>query len=216
MGGVKRLVWTIVVILAVIGAALASYLTPMMSVRSIDVSGTQVLDPAQIVATSQIRMGTPLLQVDTTPAAQRIAAIPRVKSVRVARSYPSGIDITVEERVAVAFVARNGQWHLVDVDGVDFARQKALPRLPRLTDDRSTDTASDKSALSVVAGLPADLRARVTEVGVAGVTLTLAGGKKVIWGDDEDGAAKARTLGYLLTQDGTEYNVSAPLFPTFR
>lgn len=219
VGGVKRLVWTIVVILAVIGAALASYLTPIMSVRSIDVSGTQVLDPAQIIATSQIRTGTPLLQVDTTPAAQRIAAIPRVKSVRVQRSYPSGIDITVEERVAVAFVARNGQWHLVDVDGVDFAQQKALPRLPRLTDDRSTDTASDKAALSVVAGLPADLRARVTEVGadgVAGVQLTLAGGKKVMWGDDEDGAAKARTLGYLLTQDGTEYNVSAPLFPTYR
>ena len=63
VGGVKRLVWTIVVILAVIGAALASYLTPIMSVRSIDVSGTQVLDPAQIIATSQIRMGTPLLQV---------------------------------------------------------------------------------------------------------------------------------------------------------
>lgn len=219
VGGVKRLVGTIVAILVLIGAALASYLTPIMSVRSIDVSGTQVLDPAQIVATSQIRMGTPLLQVDTTPAAERIAAIPRVKSVRVQRSYPSGIDITVQERVAVAFVARNGSWHLVDVDGVDFDRQKALPRLPRLTDDRSTDTAADRAALSAVAGLPADLRSRVTEVGadgVAGVQLTLAGGKKVIWGDDEDGAAKARTLGYLLTQDGTEYNVSAPQFPTYR
>ena len=71
----------------------------------------------------------------------------------------------------------------------------------------------------MVAGLPSDLRARATEVGadgIAGVHLTVAGGKKVIWGDDEDGAAKARTLGYLLTQDGTEYNVSAPLFPTFR
>jgi cell division protein FtsQ len=219
VGGVKRLLWTIVAIVAVIGAALAAYLTPMMSVRSIDVSGTSVLDPAQIVATSQIRMGTPLLQVDTTPAAERIAGIPRVKSVRVQRSYPSGIDITVQERVAVAFVARGGRWHLVDVDGVDFASQQALPRLPRLTDDRSTDTEADRAALSVVAGLPADLRSRVTEVGadgIAGVYLTLAGGKKVIWGDDEDGAAKARTLGYLLTRDGTEYNVSAPSFPTYR
>ncbi|MGZ8180221.1 cell division protein FtsQ/DivIB [Williamsia sp. SKLECPSW1] len=219
VGGAKRLLWTVVAIVVVVAAALVSYFTPLMSVRSIDVSGTDVLDPAQIVATSQIVRGTPLLQVDTAPAAERIAAIPRVKSVRVQRAYPSAIDITVVERVAVAFVAREGRWHLVDVDGVDFAQQKALPRLPRLTDDRSTDSAADLAALSVVAGLPADLRGRVTEVGadgVAGVHLTLAGGKKVIWGDDEDGAAKARTLGYLLTRDGTEYNVSAPSFPTYR
>ncbi|GAA2070042.1 cell division protein FtsQ/DivIB [Williamsia deligens] len=219
VAGVKRLAWTVVAILAVVGAIAVSWFTPLMSVRSIDVSGADVLEPAQIISTAAIPMGKPLLQVDTAPAAARIAAIPRVKTVRVQRSYPSGIDITIVERVPVAFVARSGQWHLVDVDGVDFAQQKALPRLPRLTDDRSTDSSADRAALSVVAGLPADLRGRVIEVGAdgpAGVTLTLAGGKKVIWGDDEDGPAKARTLGYLLTRDGTEYNVSAPQFPTYR
>lgn len=219
VGGVRRLLWTVVAVVLIVAAALASYFSPVMSVRSISVSGTQVLDRGEIVALAGIPTGTPLLQVDTAPAAQRIAALPRVASVRVARAYPSRVDITVVERTPVAFVARSGRWHLLDVDGVDFASQQELPRLPRLLDDRSTSSEADRAALSVVAGLPAQLRARVTEVGaegVAGVRLTLAGGKTVVWGDDGDGAAKARTLTYLLTRDGTEYNVSAPMFPTVR
>ncbi|MCX6468688.1 MAG: FtsQ-type POTRA domain-containing protein [Corynebacteriales bacterium] len=218
--GTRKLLGTIAAIVLVIVAGVVAYATPLMSVRSISVSGESAVDPASIVAASRIALGTPLLQVDTRPAAERVAAIPRIKSVRVTRSYPSGIDIDVVERVAVAFVIRDGASHLLDVGGVDFASQKQLPPVPRITiaNPSSSDRAT-LAALKVVSELPDVLRRQVIEVGAssaADVRLTLRDRRTVVWGDADRTADKARTLMYLLPRDGTQFNVSSPEYPTFR
>ncbi|MGU3294110.1 cell division protein FtsQ/DivIB [Williamsia sp. M5A3_1d] len=218
--GTRKLLGTIAAIVLVIAGGVVAYATPLMSVRSISVGGESAVDPASIVAASRIAMGTPLLQVDTRPAAQRIAAIPRIKSVRVTRSYPSGIDIDVVERVAVAFVIRDGASHLIDVTGVDFASQKQLPPVPRMTiaNPSSSDRAT-LAALKVVSELPDVLRRQVIEIGAqsaADVRMTLRDRRTVVWGDADRTADKARTLMYLLPRDGTSFNVSSPEYPTFR
>ncbi|MGJ0120862.1 cell division protein FtsQ/DivIB [Williamsia sp. MIQD14] len=218
--GTRKLLGTIAAIVLVIAGGVVAYTTPLMSVRSISVSGESAVDPASIVAASRIALGTPLLQVDTRPAAQRIAAIPRVKSVRVTRSYPSGIDIDVVERVAVAFVIRDGASHLIDVTGVDFASQKQLPPVPRMTiADPSPSDRATLAALKVVSELPDVLRRQVIEIGAqsaADVRMTLRDRRTVVWGDADRTADKARTLMYLLPRDGTSFNVSSPEYPTFR
>ncbi len=217
--GTRMLVGTVLTVILLIAAGLAAYFTPLMSVRSIDVSGTSVVSRDDILAAANITSGTPLLQVDTRPAAQRIAAIPRIKTVRVARGYPSTIDITVVERTAVAYEDRSGTAHLIDVDGVDFAQQRQAPTLPKLTVTNSSDDTATRAALGVVAGLPEFLSRQVVAVSAssaADVRLTLRDRKSVVWGSDDRGPEKARTLRYLLTRAGSEYNVTAPENPTFR
>ena len=217
--GARMLIGTVLMVVLVISAGLVAYFTPLMSVRSVEVSGTSVVSRDDVVAAARIATGTPLLQVDTRPAAQRIAAIPRIKTVRVARRYPSTIDITVVERTAVAFEDRSGTAHLYDVDGVDFAQQPKAPALPRLTSGAQASDAARRAALEVVAGLPEFLSRQVVSVAASSpsdVRLTLRDRKTVVWGDADRGADKARTLRFLLPRDGTEYNVSAPEYPTFR
>ncbi|GAA1462295.1 cell division protein FtsQ/DivIB [Williamsia maris] len=217
--GTRMLIGTVLTVILLVAAGLVAYFTPLMSVRSVEVSGTSVVSRDDIVAAARIATGTPLLQVDTRPAAQRIAAIPRIKTVRVARGYPSTIDITVVERTAVAFEDRSGTAHLYDVDGVDFAQQPKAPALPRLTTGSEASNAARRSALEVVAGLPDFLSRQVVSVAASSpsdVRLTLRDRKLVVWGDADRGADKARTLRFLLPRDGTEYNVSAPEYPTFR
>ncbi|MBJ7288945.1 FtsQ-type POTRA domain-containing protein [Williamsia sp.] len=217
--GTRMLIGIIATVILLIAAGLVAYFTPLMSVRSVEVSGTSVVSRDDIVAAARIATGTPLLQVDTRPAAQRIAAIPRIKTVRVARGYPSSIDITVVERTAVAFEDRSGTAHLYDVDGVDFAQQPKAPALPRLTSGTDVSDAARRAALEVVAGLPDFLSRQVVSVAASSpsdVRLTLRDRKTVVWGDADRGADKARTLRFVLPRADDEVNVSAPEYPTFR
>ncbi len=217
--GIGMLLGTVLTVIVLTAAGLVAYLTPLMSVRSVTVSGAGVVGREQIVAAADIATGTPLLQVDTRPAAQRIAAIPRIKTVRVVRGYPSTIDITVVERTPVAYEDRSGTVHLLDVDGVDFAQQEQVPALPRFTPGAPSSEAARDAALQVVAGLPDFLSKQVVAVTAgssADVRLTTRDRKTIVWGDVDRGAEKARTLRYLLSRDGSEYNVTAPEFPTLR
>ncbi|MBT0565259.1 FtsQ-type POTRA domain-containing protein [Williamsia sp. CHRR-6] len=232
--GARTAIATVVAVVALIAAGVVAYVSPLMSVRTVTVTGAATVDDQQIRVAAGIRPGTPLLQVDTRPAAERIARIVRVKSVRVTRSYPSAIAVSIVERVPVVFVMRSGAPHLFDVDGVDLGvptaadlplrsasgRAAVLPALPRLVEPAAgMDQASRRSALEVAARLPDPVRGQVIEVAAntpADVRLTLRDKRVVVWGDAERTDEKARTLRYLLTRPATQYDVTSPMFPTYR
>ncbi|AZG43708.1 cell division protein FtsQ/DivIB [Gordonia insulae] len=229
-GGSRRsrlLLGTLAVVVVVVGLGLIAYFTPLMSVRSTDVQDNRAVPTDQIIGAARVPNGTPLLQVDTQAVAQRIAAIPSVESVRVQRSYPSALTITVVERQPVVKVTDGQKVHVLDRTGVGYLEYDTttgvppeMNRLPEFsTPNPGPGDPTTVATLKAVAELPASISGRLRKVTASSpvdIEFTLTGDKTVIWGDSTRGAEKARTLDALLTRPATMYNVSSPDFPAFK
>lgn len=218
--GARLLVGTVLTVVVVVGLILAAYFTPLMSVKKVTVSGNSVVSADEIRAAAAVPANKPLLQVDTGASARRVAAIPRIASVRVKRSYPSTVAITVVERTPVAYIENSDGKQLVDDSGYPYAKADPPPGLPKLvTPNPGSGDSATASALSVLTGLPPVIAEQVSEVDAdtpASVVLILKDKRKVDWGSDDESPAKAQTLIALLTQPGHEYNVMSPNNPTVK
>jgi cell division protein FtsQ len=210
------------VLIAIVGVALALvlYFTPAMSARTIVVTGIGAVTREEVLDAARVRPGTPLLQINTSQVADRVAAIRRVASARVQRQYPSALRISIVERVPLVVKDFSDGPHLFDRDGVDFATGPPPPALPYIdvTDPGPNDPAT-KAALQVLIALRPEVLSQVGRIAapsVASITLTLGDGRVVIWGTTDRSDEKAEKLGALLTQPGRTYDVSSPDLPTVK
>ena len=218
--GLKLVLATIGLTVLTIALGVVLYFTPAMSARSIIVTGIGAVTRDQVLDAAQVRLGTPLLQINTDQVADRVAAIRRVPSARVQRQYPSALRITIVERVPVVVKEFPDGPHLYDRDGVDFATAPPPPALPYIdvANPGPTDPPT-KAALAVLLALRPEIVAQVGRIAapsVASITLTLTDGRTVIWGTNERTEEKAEKLAALLTQPGRIYDVSSPDLPTVK
>ena len=104
----------------VIGAAAwVLFSSPLLVVRSVTVRGTHLVPRSEVLASSGVQLGTPLIRVNTARAAARIAQIRQVRSARITRSWPDRLVIVVRERTPeLGVTAPGGGYDLVDGDGV--------------------------------------------------------------------------------------------------
>ncbi|MCZ0728042.1 cell division protein FtsQ/DivIB [Mycolicibacterium iranicum] len=218
--GLKVLMWTAVLAVIVVGLGLLLYFTPIMSARSIVVTGVGAVTQEEVVAAAAVAPGTPLLQVNTDAVAERVAGIRRVASARVQRQYPSTLRITIVERVPVVVRDYPDGVHLFDKDGVDFATGPPPPGIPYLeTDNPGPNDPATEAALQVMTSLRPDVASQVGRVSapsMASITLTLIDGRTVVWGTTDRTEEKALKLAALLTQPGQVYDVSSPDLPTVK
>ncbi|MFW0787088.1 FtsQ-type POTRA domain-containing protein [Gordonia sp. CPCC 206044] len=223
----RLLLGTIAAIVVVVGLGSIAYFTPLMSVRSTDVRDNHAIARDEILSAARVPDGTPLLQVDTQAVARRVAAIPSVESVRVQRSYPSALTITVVERTPVARIGDGDKVHVLDRSGVGYLTYDTatgippeVNRLPEFdTPNPGPTDPTTTATLKAVAELPETISSKLVKVTASSpvdIQFTLKGNKKVIWGDSEQGAEKARTLDALLTRKASTYNVSSPEFPAYK
>jgi cell division protein FtsQ len=186
----------------------------LLSVEQVEVAGASGLAPAQVRRAAAVPMGQPLTTLDLDAVAARVAAMPRVGTVSVARSWPDTVRISVTARVPVALVdTAQGAWG-VDASGAVFRLAGAqLRRLPVLAVGDEPAPAVLQEAAAVVAALPPPLARRVKEVRAAtpdSITIYLRGGVKVRWGSADRSAHKASVLAVLLRKPATGYDVSVP------
>ena len=218
--GLKLLMWTALIAVLVVGLGLLLYFTPLMSTRSVAVTGLSEVTEGEVVAAAAVAPGTPLLQVDTDAVAERVAEIRRIASVRVQRQYPSTLRVTVVERIPVVVRDYSDGVHLFDRDGVDFATAPPPPGVPYLeTENPGPTDPSTMAALQVMTSLRPDVASlvgRVSAPSAAAITLTLADGRVVVWGTTDRTEEKALKLAALLTQPGQTYDVSSPDLPTVK
>jgi cell division protein FtsQ len=193
--------------------------TPILGVRTVQVSGTSALTPEQVELAAEVPLGTPMIRLDTGAIGTRVANLSRVATVDVVRDWPSTILIEVTERKPIATYAGPGGIHLVDATGDDFATVVAAPPgLPTITVPHAApNDPTTQAAIAVLAAMPQQLRPILVNVSAdtpGHVTFSLNNGKIVVWGDTGDAAHKAAVLAALLTQPGKTYDVSAPDLPT--
>ena len=223
-GRARRRRWPVVVaVLAVAGllgfAAWALLGSRLLAVRSVIVTGTHLVTKAEILKVAGVRLGTPLIRVNTGQIAGRVVTIRQVQSVQVTTSFPDRVVITVRERTpALAVNAPGGGFDLVDPDGVTVLWAAHRPsRLPLyVTTDASESLPGDPdvaAAAAVLAELPAQLRHSLISITAPSqdqVTLNLSNGITVLWGSVSDAPAKAKELALLMRTHARYYDVSAP------
>ena len=195
--------WSLVAIALAVGVA---YLirTPLFGLSAVRVEGTQAVTRAEVLKASKVRLGEPYLGLDLAAIRARVAALPRVAAVEVARDYPSSLRITVTERRPVASVSAAGRYWLVAADGTVLDPAGRRPAdLPYVAEvplpagmgpgTRLPPGNELANALTALGGMDQRLERQVT--GVSARTLdslefTLRDGARVLYGLAVDQPAK--------------------------
>ncbi|HEX6871057.1 MAG TPA: FtsQ-type POTRA domain-containing protein [Micromonosporaceae bacterium] len=221
--GPRRLWWWVA--LTALGAGVLGWVvfaSPVLGVRQVEVTGSQIVSVEQIRALAGVRPGTPLARVDTEAIRSRLLQLPPVAQVRVHRSWPGTLRIDVTERLAVAAALVGRRYLLLDRTGMIFHtvdRRPAGVILVQLSTPGRTDPAT-LAAVRVVSSLTPPIRAQVAVLvaeSAGRIRLELTSGGQIIWGDAENSELKARVASSLLRPADTRtIDVSAPEVVTVR
>ena len=165
--------------------------TPLLDVDRITVAGADPANRAEILESSTLSTGLPMLFLDVDEAERSVASLPWVRGARVWKDWPATVRIAVEPRVPAALVpATGGRTAMIDAygyaigwapsrtavegsaDGADLDGLRAdgphfgdLPHVSVPFSGQLGDihTAAD-GPLALVAAMPDDLRAWVETV----------------------------------------------------
>jgi cell division protein FtsQ len=194
--------------------------TPLFEVERIEVTGTSVLNPAEVAALGDEAVGRSVLRADLDAIATAVAALAPVKSVEVTRAWPHAVRVAVTEREPYMAVPSGDETFLmVDSEGVVFDETATPPGSiwrVELAEPGPDDLATIET-LVVLRSLPPDLADEVEHVespSPAGVTLYLEDGRTLRWGDGSESEQKAEVASRLLAGGYEHVDVSAPDAPT--
>jgi len=203
----------------IVGVAWALLGSSLLVVRSVRISGSQAIPAGKVLAAADIKLGTPLIRVDTSAVARRVEQVTQVQSARVTKSWPDTIVIWTKQRTAVFAVPAHPGYDLIDPYGVVLGWSASRPaglvvlKNPAAAAVRLRGNVSVLAAGTVVQGLPPWLRGQVTAVRASGplqIILILRGGRVVAWGGTGRAAAKAAEMALLLRTHARFYDVSDP------
>lgn len=203
----RRLAMVVALVL-VAGAAFGLTRSSVLDVDHIRVQGVDPGQESEIRAASGLTLGAPLIDVTPGSVVARVEDLAWVQSATVTRVWPGSVQIRITPRIPVATAGNGANAVTIDRSGRVIGAitgSAALPSLD-LTPPAAGQTVSApwRSALAVVADMPAPLLAEVTaaRVGSNGIELTLRDGITVRFGDASRLRAKSVALKALLDQAG--------------
>lgn len=214
------------VVVAVAGGLIwVGWISSVLAVTTVRVEGVPPKDAASVTAVAEVPLGGPLMRVDTGAVAARLEQAKAWTHIRVSRSLPHAVVISVVPRTPVLAVQNlQGQLELVDESGVTFRVVPTAPKGIPVVAARSSEVTADglRATLAALQALPEALRSRVSDVSVSGadqVTFTVgekSGTRTVVWGGAGQEPEKARLVGILLKEPGSHIDVSVPDAPVTR
>jgi len=218
----------ILVVALAAGAVWLALMSPLFAfdATAAEVSGTgDVVDMGAVTAVVAQFDGQSLATMNTRAMALQLDELQGVREARVERVWPHGVRITITTRVPVAAIAAPaGGYVLLDDQAVQISTVEAPPPgvpvvgIPPVDNERVL-----RAVIGVVNALPADLRARVSDISAQtedSVVMQLRDGPRVEWGSAEQSELKAEVLAVMLSSGevGTApvIDVSAPTLPITR
>lgn len=190
----------------------------VLAATKVTVKGADRLTKDEVLAAAAVPLGTPLVRVDTAAVAERVAGLPPVAEVSVTRVWPNTIQILISEREPRLAIPAGGGYLVADAKGVVFDAVASAGSLVVVEADPQ-DQAVLVDVGQVFSALSPDTAAQVQRLAAPspdGIELRLNDGIRVIWGSAEQSELKSEVLDAMLPLGGTEFNVSAPGFPTRR
>ncbi|MBY5163213.1 cell division protein FtsQ/DivIB [Salsipaludibacter albus] len=208
----RRRLQRTVVVAVLVGLLVALLLverSPLVELAEVRVVGTQVLDDAEVRAAADLPLGTSLLRLPLGDAEDRVAALPRVRSVDIDRVDPVTVEIAITERVATIVARTDDTAVLVDDEGMVMATKDAdglvvidveEGELPA-PGERALRNPALGNAIDIAAALPgptASLVASIDAQAADRAVLVLDDGTRVQFGRATDVDAKSRALAAVL------------------
>ena len=222
-GRLRWLIW-LVLLVVVVAATIWLMNSPILSIRTVTVTGAERTDPGAIADGLGVRPGTPTISVRGGAIEAALLESPWVADVDVTVSWPGSVEIDVRERVPVATISTDLGAFNVALDGVLIERTASGPIPPIVHSDRAGASregdrishAGTLGAVEFVAGLPPTLQ-RSTTVTVSGDTVdALVDQYTVSLGRPIDMAFKAAAVDALIATGldaGSRIDVTAPSRP---
>jgi cell division septal protein FtsQ len=197
-----------------VGGYLAARQTSLFAVRDVQVVGATPQVRAAVRAALRDELGRSLLRVDEASLAQRITAIPTVRSFTYDRSFPHTLRVVVRPERAVLIVRQGADAYLVAASGrvlrpLKNPRLSSLPRLYVTKDvaigvgERLPAAAAPASAaLAALRGSSLPGGVHFVRAGKRELTLVLGGRLQLRLGDPGDLRLKLAIARKILTQTG--------------
>ena len=215
------------IIATLVGLVLVAVYSPLLSLKTIEVSGTVRIDPVAVQSALAGQLGTPLALLDHSRITRELSAFPLIRSYVTATVPPDTVRVQIVERQPIGVVqASPTVFQLVDPAGVTVQESEVAPAGVPLINLAGGPTSGPafRAVADVLISLPVELRGQVTSVSARtkdDVRLVLVGvGQSVVWGSAADSARKAVLLAALIavTDSGRagEFDVSAPGNGIFR
>jgi cell division protein FtsQ len=201
------------------------FFSPVFAVRAgdIEVSGVGGAAKAnEIGEVLQTAVGEPLATLSTGDLRSRLERLPGVRQASVSRDWPTGLRVNITPRAAAAAVPAGSTYAVLAADAVVVDKVDTPPEgLPVINVPLTQGNERIvKGVLDVIGSLPKDLAAQVSAVEAGTqdtVTLHLASGPTVLWGDSSQASLKAAVVTQLLAAGpASSIDVSAPEFPVVR
>jgi cell division protein FtsQ len=200
----------LVTLAAIVSGGVWAYRSPVFRVSEIQVAGNQRTSSDSVVETVNL-LGKSMFTADLLAAQKDLYRLPLVASVKVERSWPNTVKVTIEERQAWGTWQQAGVSYTIDREGVVLGTNPAPAGSPVI---RSSETGSriqgervDYQAVDAAAEiyekLPRQLGTTVTEVAFVagkGVQVTTANNQTALFGDSSSIAYKLSVWAALAQQ----------------
>lgn len=133
---------TVIVLIASIAAIML--LTPGFEIKKVEVHGNSVLQDEEIIRSSGIVTGVNIFGVSLGEVKDNIKSMGYIESVKVKRSLPSTVKITVVEEVGVGYIKAEDGYVIITADGrcvditdgledsKDGKKTATTPQLPKI------------------------------------------------------------------------------------
>ena len=192
--GLWRLFLTVLFLAGTIGGGLALYLTPVLRVQTVEVTGTQTLDPYTLAEMADLN-GSSMFTTPLEETENRLETLPMVKSARAERRWPHTIRLVIEERQPWAYWHSDDTDYVVDADGVVLEGAMPEPdapviyyegRSPQLQAGDVVDADAVRLAQRLLDSLPTTLNVGVIRLEFSdreGLSLLTDAGYRVVLGD---------------------------------
>ncbi len=193
---------------ALAGAFLLFRSSPLVAVQQVELTGVHGVQAAPISeALDRAAAGMSTMDYSAGTLEAAVAQYPVVRSLKVSTSFPHRMTIEVSEQLPVARLSAGGLHTAVAANGVVLGPALAASSLPTLPASvvpsvgRRVGGARLRSYLAVLGAAPAPLLALISRVymGAQGLTVRMANGLLVYFGDDSRPHAKWDSLVTVLT-----------------
>ncbi|MEM9201196.1 MAG: FtsQ-type POTRA domain-containing protein [Actinomycetota bacterium] len=172
----RRRLRIVLIVLGVITVGAGAYAitrSTALDLDRIEVAGASASRADDVIAATGLELGTPLLDVDLDTARAGVTALPWVKEVDIARSWPGTVTVDVVRRQPLALVpSGDGGSVVIDAEGVAIDRIESQPAddLPVITVVARGELGDVQTfalpAIPVIQLVPADLMPWIETYGI--------------------------------------------------
>ncbi|MGA8943191.1 MAG: FtsQ-type POTRA domain-containing protein [Thermoactinomyces sp.] len=140
--------------------------SPLSKIEKIEVTGNRLVPAGEILARAQLKKGVSFFGVQTGDVVERLSALPEIEQVKVDKSFPDKVLISIREKELAAWLETRGQKRVpILSDGTILShRLSAFPQNRIVFTDWNHSDPNLKPAVQEIVKLPETVKRSVRKV----------------------------------------------------